>query len=441
MKFSVTGRFSLIIIMYIIYMVFLKPSELHGQTFADSSLIGQPISSIEIAGNEKTKSYIILREMKQKVGDRINLQKAEEDRKRIQNLGIFNRVMIIFHKTNENNIVLNVLVTEQWTIIPFPIFYINDKDWNKLTYGLGLLHTNFRGRKETLSFGFWLGYDPGFRLDYINPWIPGTHYLQTSFGCYHQSIRSKHFQNRKVNENHSGLFWSLGKRIGYHLSIHMIFGYKEITSSPSQYTITRSKSGKDQLPIIALNLELDYRDLIEYPHKGIYLQFFAEKIGFPSMTANYFYTGIDAKKYFPVTSKTTLAFRSCMDFSFGAIPIYDRLYLGYSKRIRGHFFEKFEGENRALFSTAFHFPILPVEHFNISETSYLHDLKFGMSGGLFVDSGLTWFQHKPIRANLIQSGWGLGLHLHLPYIDLLRVELAFDEDWNSQWIADLFVDI
>jgi outer membrane protein assembly factor BamA len=137
----------------------------------------------------------------------------------------------------------------------------------------------------------------------------------------------------------------------------------------------------------------------------------------------------------------TLALRTKTNLSSGKIPIYDRVYLGYSERIRGHFFEKFEGENMAIASVVFRMPLLPIRYFNLRDISYLSNLKFGISLGFFIDTGLTWFQQDKIRASMLQSGYGMGIHLHLPYVNLLRFELAFDEESRGELIVDLEVDI
>jgi hypothetical protein len=37
------------------------------------------------------------------------------------------------------------------------------------------------------------------------------------------------------------------------------------------------------------------------------------------------------------------------------------------------------------------------------------------------------------------QGFGGGLHIHLPYIDLLRIEYAVDAHGKGQFISDLYV--
>jgi len=402
--------------------------------------VGRKIVSIKIQGNKRTKPSVILREMKEKVGSYLNPQFLEEDRKRIESLYLFNRVMIRTEPEGEN-VRLRIILTEKWYFFPYPIFFINERDWGKLSYGAGFSHLNFRGYGDTFTFLFWLGYNPAIMVSYANPLFSSKHNLSTTIGFFYNRVKSKHFEKKEVTENHVGAQWSLGKRLGLYRSINFTLGYQEITFSPSIPGQTLSLNGKDKLPMLGFLFIWDHRDLREYPHSGWYVRLYAKKTGFPSATADYLRYSFDIRKYFPMFYCSTLAFRTTADLSRGKIPLYDRVYLGYSERVRGHFFEKFEGENMALASVAFRIPLLSIRYFNLSDLPQLRNLKFGISIGFFADTGLTWFQKEKIKPSMLQSGYGWGIHFHLPYINILRLEMAFNERGKKQFIADLNVDI
>lgn len=158
----------IILLSTLLFLTLRMTSHSFSQIIVDSSLVRRKITSIQIHGNEKTKAPVILREMKLSVGDSLDPHKLEQDQKRIQNLNLFNRVIILAEPEGKD-VRLMVLVTEKWYLFPYPIFFINERDWSKLSYGAGLTHLNFRGRAETFSFLFWLGYNPIIRLDYTNP--------------------------------------------------------------------------------------------------------------------------------------------------------------------------------------------------------------------------------------------------------------------------------
>lgn len=408
------------------------------QVYIDSTSLGKEIYSIQISGNHVTKKEIILRELKQSEGDSLNLNATIEDWKRIQNLNLFNRV-VIRDQIESDHIILLIHVSEMIYWVPYPIFYINDHDWNKFSYGAGIVHNNYRGRSESLKLNAILGYNPSTTLHYVNPWIGGNRQYYWGMQIFYRRELNKHY-TEEIHENYGGFTCSFGKRFGYHLVGQMTVGYEALQFSKSIEGQTLSGGRTDRLPSVSLLAVWDYRDLKEYPHSGWYFKVYGLKKGIPGNAVDYGYYGTDMRKYFPV-GKTTLAFKIAGRLSAGDIPIYDRVYFGYGTRIRGYFFDQFEGENRALASVAYHIPIVPIRYIQLYENEYLQDLKFGISAGLFIDTGTIWFQKGGTKNGLTMTGFGAGIHFHLPYIHVLRFDVAFNEAGEAQYIVDVGVDI
>ncbi|RMD86930.1 MAG: hypothetical protein D6813_14240, partial [Calditrichaeota bacterium] len=181
----------------IIIFFFFFISKLWAQDFIklpDDSTTQYPdtIFVIIVQGNEKTKENIILREMKLKPGDKYDPTKAELDRLRIQNLGIFNRVEVDAIPS-PRGVILVVTVSEMWYLFPYPILFTNERDWSKISFGAGLLHTNFRGRREIVDFSFWLGFNPAVKISYSNPWILGKLKFYTRVSLFAKKIRNRSF--------------------------------------------------------------------------------------------------------------------------------------------------------------------------------------------------------------------------------------------------------
>jgi len=416
-------------------------SEGKAQTYIDSKYADKPIARYEIIGNEKTKPFVLLREIKQQLGDSLDLERCEEDRKRILSLRLFNRVMMTATPV-EDSVAIQIIVTEQWYIIPFPILHLVDRDWNKISYGLGLKHLNFRGRAETLSAIVKLGFNPQLSCTYVNPWLDRDKNWQFALNLAYNRVRSKHFEDldEKVDENQSHARISLGRRFGFHTSLTMEMGANQVTLTPPVLGQTLSPNGKDRFFQTALYFGWDHRDFKEYPMSGWLCRLSLQQNGLFSSTIDYRRAATDLRVYLPIKIGT-LAMRSAWSVSAGKIPVYSRTYLGYSERIRGHFFDAYEGENRAVATLAFRRLIIEEQYFNMSPESELSDLRFGMGFGLFADTGLIWFQDAPMRAEDLISGYGGGLHFLLPYNTVLRLECAFNESGHLQWIADVDVDI
>lgn len=410
------------------------------QTMIDPSHKGKRISEIVIMGNNCTRDYVILREMKTKEEDILVPKLLEKDRKRIQSLQIFNRVsMQTFADGKKVKIV--IFITEMWYIYPFPIFFINERDWNKISWGAGVEHLNYRGRAEKLFATFWLGYNPTLRVKFITPWFLSKRDLFAGLDIDYSHIRNKHFFTENITEHHIKIAGTLGRRFGYHMFVSTTIGYEEISMKPQYNYCLISKTGTDKIPCMALNFNWDHRDLKEFPTSGYYLSLAGVKNGYPAVSVNYSRIDIDGRVYIPILNKTTLALRTASTISFGKIPLYDLIYLGYNERVRGHFKERLEGENRFLFCSSFRFPLIPVRYFDLSSYAELQDLKFGISGSIFLDSGYIWNQGEKFDTSRLNTGFGIGLLFHLPIVNILRLECAFDERGRKEYICDLYVYI
>ena len=411
---------------------------LSAQVAVDSSLTGRRISRFILHGNDKTHADVILREMKVKPGDALDWSRLDGDQKRIFNLYLFNRVLILAEADGPEALV-RIAVTERFYFFPIPILFISDKDWSKLSYGLGATHMNFRGRAETINTIFWLGHNPSIRATYINPWIGGNAHLFTQFTGYSDRIESKAFGSR-VTERHQGLMATVGKRFGYHTRISATAGFKSISMKPAQPGQTRSADGRDNIFYAGVSLLWDRRDYIAYPHSGWWLSASAFQQGFDD-NVNYYQLRAEGRAFLPVTTKSTLALRLGSVFTEGAIPVYDRIYLGYTERIRGHFNRIIQGHNRLITGAAFRFPLIPVRYITLGSMPQLSNLPLGLSMSFFVDAGWIWFQGQRPAWQRRVTGFGGGLHFHLPYIHVLRLEAAWNEQGRSEIIVDLFIDI
>jgi len=399
---------------------------------------GRWITEVLIFGNERTKPETILREMKTRSGDVFDASRIEEDRKRIQNLGVFNRVEMFAEPAGED-VRVAVFVTEGLSFIPYPVFHLNERDWKKLSYGAGLRHVNFRGRAETLDVLLSAGYNPIYRFSYVNPWIDGTNGLQAVLDVHFQRLLSKHFRDEKAHENHLGFFVQIGKRLTLTTSLNALLGYREVSLSPEWIGLLEYH--RDRMPVAGLSALMDHRDLKEYPNRGYFLILSARKTGWPSMRADYTTIETDARGYLPVIGQCTFAARNAIALTAGVVPVYDRLFLGYEERIRGHWSVMAEGENRWIASAALRFPLIKIRHFDLGESSESMNLKFGVSFGFFADAGKVWFHNERLDTGRLLFGYGAGLHFHLPIVDVLRFEAAFDEKGRREWIFDIGADI
>ena len=143
------------------------------------------LDSIYIYGNNKTKDYIILRELNIKVGDLMLPSELNEKlllcREAVYNTNLFSEVKITPEIISPAKFKLNINVTERWYIYPIPQFQIidrnfnewfrtNNADFNRLIYGLKYKDYNFSGRADKLNIVFLNGYNRYFTVGYAEPY-------------------------------------------------------------------------------------------------------------------------------------------------------------------------------------------------------------------------------------------------------------------------------
>ena len=161
------------------------------------------IRTIQIEGNRRTKTDIILREMDFGVNDTISLatlaERLAQNEFNILNTGLFMTTKISFKewKGETNEVGLLIEVKEGWYIFPIPILELADRNFNvwwetydhelsRLNWGVRFLHHNLTGRKDQLKAVVQRGFTKKYELIYTMPFVNrkktlglNLHYLHT----------------------------------------------------------------------------------------------------------------------------------------------------------------------------------------------------------------------------------------------------------------------
>jgi len=397
------------------------------------------VDKIEIHGNKKTKDYIILREMIIKIGDTVTDEQIEIDRKRIQNLGIFERVQIKKETVNNTNI-LKIYVTERWYIFPVPIFDMERRDVDKITYGLAVLNNNFRGRAEQLIFSVEGGYKPGVYLHYRNPWFADKLKLFNYTKIYYQEEKSKSTDIEQYEEKKRGIETLIGKRFGLftYTGIKLIFKDISVTGDIEDKVI--SKEGRDRLFYLEYYISYDNRDLREYPTLGWKSYFNIKNLMWSNPDFNFLKLTLDITRFNSLfDDKVIIGIRNYLNYTFGNIARYNQSYFGYIYKLRGHFFDVYEGEKLFGGSIEIRIPFGKPKYYTWENApfakEFFRDFEFAAGMHLFCDYGKPWYNEDSFSFNIPYYGFGFGFHFRLPYDTLLRMDLAYNGN-NFQFLFD-----
>jgi len=432
MKGILLNKFSYII--YIIIFVFAQNTFCQTSSHSDRIL-----NTIIIVGNKTTNKEVILRELLFREGDVLSDSLLKVSQERLENLWLFNRVEFI-QSANQNDVTLIISITERLYIFPFPIFTLDDRDWDKITYGFGVTHTNFRGWNEQIFGQVYFGNRPGYGFSYYNPWI--NRELHLTAGVYFQKYTTEN-HSIAFDEDHITASFSIGKYWNRDFYSKFSFYYDNI-SVPSAAAYLMETGTKNEINNgITFTSVYDKRDVYAYPTSGFFANITLRKSGLFSDEIDYFQYAFDLRKYFS-WRKLTSASRVFFINSFGDLPIYDKVYLGYSNRIRGHFNDTpIEGRHLFIAGQALRFPLIKLRYFTLPIVFLpgpsTQNLKFGLNAGFFAETGYTWKWKDDFDTDKLITGYGAGLHFLLPYIEVLRLDLAFDEKFNHEFIIEILM--
>ncbi len=403
------------------------------------------IDSIVIEGNDITENYIILRELTFKTGDTLNPVLASYNRERIYSLDIFNEVKLKPFSYENKNFLL-IKIEESWYIYPIPFVTLKNRDWNKLSYGLRLRLKNFRGRNETLSGIFELGYDPSFNFFYTNPNLSYSVDLFASlqFGYSEINNESKIAKMLAGKDFTQKLYYGkviFGKRFGlYHwLSVSLGLDYVETPFYIKE--ISASEGRIDRTVILGFIYNYDTRDLAQYATNGIFALVNYEFKGMGINNVDYRISYLDFREYRRLFGDLIGKWRFAARHTNGKVPYYDNSFIGLRERIRGHWTDLQEGNDYYVGSVEFNYYILSDYRLNLYFIPWLPksllSYRVGLVGELFVDTGTTRFNGQPLTLRQFNTGYGTGISiLFLPYF-ITRLEFALNEIGNSEFIFDL----
>jgi len=399
----------------------------------------KPIQNVIIIGNKFTGDNVIRRELLIKEGELPSAELLERSRQRLLNLYLFHRVELYVVPHNEKGDILIIEVTEQIYFYPAPILHMNERDWSKWSYGMSVIHYNFRGQNEKLWAGLWFGFRPGFGFTYSDPWAGDSLHLTTGF-----SISKTTYNHRTLDfeERHIYGKLSIGKWWNYHFKTEISLLYDHVSFNDQYIYLMHSGKNIEQLWGVEFYIRHDTRDLYSYPSTGWANYLVVYKNSIFQNYNNYYKLDFDVRRYLRL-GPVILAGRYFQSYLIGEVPVYRLNYIGFEERIRGHFYTVLEGRHINLGSLEFRFPIVPIRYFSLNlppiPQQYLKNLQLGLSAGLFIDSGIVWNKSNQYSRDNFRTGFGFGLHIHLPYVQVFRLDYAFNRDWRGQFLVEVGV--
>ncbi len=186
----------------------------------------------------------------------------------------------------------------------------------------------------------------------------------------------------------------------------------------------------------------DTRDLSQFPLKGIYgtVSILDKGLGYQKVNYQVYY--IDFREYRRILWDIHGKWRFATRLTSGKIiPSYDLSFLGYGDRVRGYSNNVEEGNNYYLTSLEFYHPIIKDMNINLDfipiVPPQLLSYRVALYAEVFGDAGTATQRGRNIGIADFESGYGFGFTLLILPYNILRVEMAFNNFAQSEFLVNL----
>jgi outer membrane protein assembly factor BamA len=134
---------------------------------------------------------------------------------------------------------------------------------------------------------------------------------------------------------------------------------------------------------------------------------------------------LDGRRLQPFGARSTVSVVGFAVFQSGEVgtdlPEYLQFGLGGTNSVRGWSLGSRVGKNQAIGTVEYTYALVPVRSFTVFGVN----LYGGVQAAAFSDVGLAWNDHA--SASDAIDGYGVGLRLLFPFVDVMRLDLAFGE--------------
>ncbi len=378
------------------------------------------LEGYKVKGNKKTKDYVILREMRQKVGEPFNAKLARRSMQRVYNLGFFEDVNIKMNPGVEPNAVEMELDVKEKRTGSFGI----GAGYSTADGIIGMISvsdTNFRGRGDAVRIVYERSGSAtdahGYSITYRKPWLD-RHETAGEIKIYNRTYEYDDYDtsgNLKETymRKYSGGELSFSRPVSEYSSNSITL--KNRTDSYVRHVSDGNAGNREEAwewkkknfgttRSITLQHTTDTRDNIYNPMTGGKVTLNGEVAGFGGDFTFQKFT-IEDQRYIKVGRAHVIALRGQYGVGRGNISEYNQYRIGGQDSLRGYRDDQFRGDRMILGTVEYRFPVMSK-----------------VQGAIFTDWGGAWdtgFIPKGTHASI-----GLGLAVTTP-IGPLRIDYGY----------------
>ena len=417
------------------------------------------IRSITIKGNNKTKDYIIQRELPFKIGSTVSTDSLASlislAQYQIFNTSLFNEAKVESIMVDSTTTDVLIHVKERWYLFPLPYFRWVDRNfsqwWNqqnrsldRVNYGMNFRQSNFSGNNDRLVIGLITGYTHQAILRYQIPFIDKK--LQWGVGAGLQYYTQKEINFTTIADKQ--VFYKSDKilRDGFRGNANLtyrpnLFERFNIQFGLGEENITSEAFAKAPNLLPTFSKSMRYADFTlgysktkfdynAYPTKGASTDFswyqrIADKAPF---------TSFQFRKILvhPFNQTNFIYTESNSQIKFLANQNYlDQRLLGYGNlQMSGLEYYIVDGNAASIGKLAFHHKLGTITLRNPVTKKFLQEVKYHFWLKLFTQMGYV-YSEKPLNANKLSNTLlrtaGIGVDIISIYDFVFKIDYSVNQ--------------
>lgn len=378
------------------------------------------LSEVRFEGNQKTRDYVIEREIKAVPGEPFNWRVIEGDMRRLFHLGFFQNVVppeIEWDLGDDPNERPDLKVT----------YILEERQTGSAGFGAGYSSSsglmgyvevsddNLFGRGQQAGLRWEFGQkESSYDLSFREPNVMGSG-ISTGFNLYNQANRGlKDKDNKEYDLRSVGGNLSLGYRFTDFLRGDMQYRLEnQRTTYESEPTQTR------QLRSLLLGISGDTTNQPFYPTSGLRYNISAENAG------NFLGGDLDFTKYRGSISTylrvgsndQVIALRLMGGMSANGLPSSEVFRVGGADSVRGYGYGQMQGDTQLVANAEYRF--------------HISDL---VQGVVFADTGQAWQHDEPIDLSQLRTAYGIGVRVETP-LGLMRLDYGFGDEGGRAFFS------
>jgi outer membrane protein insertion porin family len=382
---------------------------------------GKIIREIRLIGLKRTKEFVVLRELDSRVGEPFSEESAAKDSDRLAQLGIFGAIELRPAVDENDEVILELHLSETFPYLPRPSLEISDADG--VSIGGGFTALNLLGRAIRLDAAVRGGGATTFEVVSEAPWVWGDRYGYDIeiFG------RDRFNQIWEFDEDSFELNLRLGKRIRDRFTAGLFFSYISLTSDQPGITIEPDNS--DRVPTLGFYVGLNTMDSRFDPRRGWEGEIQVSKSGGPlgGITSFSSYL-IDVRRYQPVVDRHQIVVFSLTTLRTGVpdetFPKWLDFEIGGANTVRGWSLASQLGKSQFINTAAYRYTLMKTRFFPL----FGLNINLGVLAAAFVDSGIAWDKGEEFKSSNFLTGYGVGVRFLVPFVDMIRLDVGWGEE-------------